>query len=116
MTNNIAKIRAALKNRATAEETIAALAALAELEKAAAEPVAWMCKSDAQDLADATCSTHVRDTYARMGRHITPLYTTPPPAPATPDQTLSALTAYKAQQGDEYVRMQAALQAAGESK
>jgi len=114
--NAYEKIRAGLSLFATQDDRIDAKDALAELERAAAEPVAWMCKSDAQDLADATCSTHVRDTYARMGRHITPLYTTPPPAPATPDQTLSALTAYKAQQGDEYVRMQAALQAAGESK
>lgn len=38
------------------------------------------------------------------------------PAPVTPEQTLSAITAYNAQHGDEYAKIQAALQAAGEVK
>ena len=46
MTNNIAKIRAALESIRSCDdmegERDAALAALAELEKTAAEPVAWM--------------------------------------------------------------------------
>lgn len=111
MTNNITKIRAALDAaikypNSTHAERLAeeALAALAELEKAATEPAG-----------------KVGDGFVTWSANKCPpigsdLYTTPPPAPATPDQTLSALTAYKAQQGDEYVRMQAALQAAGESK
>lgn len=93
-----------------------ALAALAELEKAVAEPVAWQYRLDG-DCEWSQCTMRGFDTLVSIGECETrQLYTTPPPAPATPDQTLSALTAYKAQQGDEYVRMQAALQAAGESK
>jgi len=46
MTNNIAKIRSALESIRSCDdmegERDAALAALAELEKASAEPVAWM--------------------------------------------------------------------------
>lgn len=112
--NALEKIRAALGMARHAAEFCAlpglaaktdeALAALAELEKAATEPAG-----------------KVGDGFVTWSANKCPpigsdLYTTPPPAPATPDQTLSALTAYKAQQGDEYVRMQAALQAAGESK
>ena len=42
MTNNIAKIRAGLQPYVTDMDKDEALAALAELEKAAAEPVAWI--------------------------------------------------------------------------
>ncbi len=144
MTNNIAKIRAALEQagdyissdlasergafegyegvsrideiKADLANNSAALAALAKLEKAAAEPVAWQYRLDG-DCEWSQCTMRGFDTLVSIGECETrQLYTTPPPAPATPDQTLSALTAYKAQQGDEYVRMQAALQAAGESK
>lgn len=102
--NAYEKIRAGLSLFATQDDRIDAKDALAELEKAATEPAG-----------------KVGDGFVTWSANKCPpigsdLYTTPPPAPATPDQTLSALTAYKAQQGDEYVRMQAALQAAGESK
>ncbi len=88
-----------------------ALAALAELEKAAAEPVATVV-SERGGVPNGTLLRWSAPPVVGAK-----LYTTPPPAkpaPVTPEQTLSALTAFNEQQGDEYTRMQAALQAAGE--
>ena len=85
MTHNIAKIRAALEqatggrpsNIAAAQ---AALAALAELEKAVAEPVAWQYRLDG-DCEWSQCTMRGFDTLVSIGECETrQLYTTPPPA------------------------------------
>lgn len=106
--NAYEKIRAGLSLFATQDDRIDAKDALAELEKAVAEPVAWQYRLDG-DCEWSQCTMRGFDTLVSIGECETrQLYTTPPPAPATPEQTLSALTAHKAQQGDEFVKMQAA--------
>lgn len=48
-----------------------------------AEPVAWLCKSkDGQ--VDAATTTHQKDTYARVGREILPVYLHPSKPAAQP--------------------------------
>lgn len=121
MTNNIAKIRAALEMardyitsdlasergafegceglsrigeiKADIEENEKALAALAELERAAKEPVAWDCGG---------YTLYVRDGWERgIEPHDVPLYTTPPPAPVaemrepTPEECERICTEYE---------------------
>jgi regulator of replication initiation timing len=60
--------------RADLAETEAKLAALRE----GGEPVAWLCETDGN--VDAVVTEHAKETYAKCGRKITPLYTAPPPA------------------------------------
>ena len=87
MTNNIAKIRAALESalaRATSGSRVAelrdALAALAELERAAGEPVATVCL-----ITDRFAHNHCIEAQLQVDQTTqlsigTKLYTTPPPA------------------------------------
>jgi hypothetical protein len=42
-----------------------------------AEPVAWLCDANDGQNKDAVVTLHGRDTYARHGRTITPLYASP---------------------------------------
>jgi regulator of replication initiation timing len=42
------------------------------------EPVAWLCETDGN--VDAVVTEHAKETYAKCGRKITPLYTAPQPA------------------------------------
>ena len=89
MKNNIAKIRAALDAaikypNSTHAERLAeeALAALAELERAAAEPVAWQYRLDG-DCEWSQCTMRGFDTLVSIGECETrQLYTTPPPRQA----------------------------------
>ena len=95
MTNNIEKIRAALESIRSCDdvegERDAALAALAELERAAAEPVAYDCGG---------YTHYVRDGDHLISNNDVPLYAAPPAPVAeirepTPEECERICTEYE---------------------
>ena len=86
MTNNIAKIRAGLQPYVTDMDKDEALAALAELERAAKEPVAY-CNGDNLDIG---IPLRFQAFTRPQPFADTPLYTTPPPAQPAPGMPTEA--------------------------
>lgn len=89
--NHFAKIRAALESIRTCDDMLgerdAAIAALAELERAAAEPVAWMWNDElgiqhalAGSKKPVWLESSASAEYIKQA-NLRPLYTYPPPAP-----------------------------------
>lgn len=85
---SIHELQAAVKALETAEversnvddEVAAVLDAARRVAEGAGEPVAWLCVAESEGARNATASPRERDSYAKFGRTIAPLYTAPPSA------------------------------------